>query len=57
MHKYKILNGKTYGLKYIVWKNSTPILREAIGGNHNKVSFPGNNIFCRTCVLAVPRTI
>jgi hypothetical protein len=32
MHKCKILSCKIYGLKHIALKNSTPILREAVGG-------------------------
>ena len=32
MHKYTILSCKMYGLKCIALKNSTPILREAVGG-------------------------
>jgi hypothetical protein len=39
MHKYKILNCKTYGLKYIVWKKPAPILREAIGETITKFHF------------------
>ena len=57
MYKYKILSCKMYGLKHITLKNSMPILRVAVGGTVAKFPLSSYYIFCRTCVLAVPRTI